>query len=95
VLGDNPTSGLNVQPTSAQVTGADGGSVTLTIFGGKPDYSIAPTTYVDPATTATNLTIGVVTLNVPAGTGTGSVVYTITDSATPTPATVQFTLTIV
>jgi len=96
VLGDNPNTGLAVQPTTATVTGAASSPVTLTIFGGKPAYTIAaidpnPNLYV----TAFNAQVGVATLTVPPGTAPGTVVYTITDSATPTPASVQFTLTIV
>jgi spore coat protein A len=91
VVGDNPTNGVQVRPTTASVTGAAGGTVKFTIFGGKPIYTVVPTTH----TPALDGIIGqVVTLTVSAGSATGSVVYTITDSTTPTPGTAQFTLNI-
>jgi spore coat protein A len=92
VVGDNPTNGVQVRPATAQVTGAIGGTAQFTIFGGKPGYDISPNTH---APSLDGIIGQVVTLTVAAATPAGQVVYTITDSATPTPGSAQFTLNIV
>jgi hypothetical protein len=94
VVGDNPTNGVQVRPTTATVTALSltAQTVNFTVFGGKPVYNVAPTTH----TPALDGIIGqVVTLTVPANTPAESVVYTINDSATPTPGSTTFTLHII
>ncbi len=72
VTGTNPTSG--VTPEFQALWGAVGGSVSFTIYGGTPPYSVTPGTF--GATIVGNT----LTITVPAGTGAQVVPYTITDS---------------
>ena len=72
VTGTNPTSG--VTPGFQALWGAVGGSVSFTIFGGTPGYTVTPISF------AATIVGNKLTVTVPPGTVAQTVAYTIKDS---------------